>query len=75
MAAREVIFFCRIEQLAPYLFVAAIPLAEPNANFPPLSVLQVPFPQFSGPTGQAFSEAALWTFAVFPPLNHANGGD
>jgi hypothetical protein len=75
MATREVIFFCRIEQLAPYLSVAAVPLAESDANFPPLSILQVPFPRFSGPTGTAFPEAAFWTFAVFPLLNHANGGD
>jgi hypothetical protein len=37
--------------------------------------LAIPFPRFSGPTRQAFSEAALWTFAVIPLLNYANGDD
>jgi hypothetical protein len=75
MAAREVIFFYRTEQLTPHLPVAALPLSEPDANFLLFSSCKFPSLDSRDQQRQAFSKSALSTFAVFPLLDHANGGD
>lgn len=75
MASREVIFFYRTEQLALHLSVAALPLAEPEANFQLFAFCKFPSLNSRDQQGQTFSESALSTCAAFPLLDHPNGGD